>query len=109
MNNAVKGNTNPYFNSKYTDLNAVRETVIPILNKYDIMVLQTMVAIEGKNYIQTIYIVKIPYSYNTPHISKDKKYYKRYNFESVPMEEYEVRQLYERKSKSNLVISECRI
>lgn len=54
---------------------------------------------------QSIYIVKIPYSYNVPHISKDKRYYKRFNFESVFMEEYEVRQLYDRKSKSKLFIA----
>ena len=54
---------------------------------------------------QTIYIVKIPYSYDVPHINRDKKYYKRFNFESVPMEEYEVRQLYERKRKSKLLIA----
>ena len=54
---------------------------------------------------QTVYIVKIPYSYGTPHISIDKKYYRRFNFQSVPMEEYEVRQLYERKRQSKLCIA----
>jgi len=37
------------------------------------------------------YIVHIPQSYRAPHQAKDWRYYKRYNFESVPMEEYEVR------------------
>ena len=36
---------------------------------------------------QTIYIVKIPKSLDAPHLSKDKRFYKRFNFESVPMEE----------------------
>jgi predicted HTH transcriptional regulator len=54
---------------------------------------------------KSIYIVKIPFSYNAPHISKDNRYYKRYNFSSVPMEEYEVRQSYDRKSKTKLSIS----
>lgn len=40
---------------------------------------------------KTIYIVKIPRSDNAPHMSADKCYYKRYNFRSVKMEEYEVR------------------
>ena len=52
----------------------------------------------------TIYIVKIPRSLDTPHISKSKKFYKRFNFESIAMEEYEVRQLYGRKIKSKLII-----
>jgi hypothetical protein len=37
------------------------------------------------------YVVEIPQS-TTAHQAKDKRYYKRYNFESVPMEDYEVRQ-----------------
>lgn len=51
---------------------------------------------------KTIYIVQIPESTEAPHICKDKKFYKRYNFESVAMEEYEVRQLYGRRIKSKL-------
>lgn len=53
---------------------------------------------------QSIYIVKIPKSFNTPHMSKDRKFYRRYNFEAVPMEEYEIRELYNRKSHSKLLI-----
>ncbi|MFN8349444.1 MAG: ATP-binding protein [Spirosomataceae bacterium] len=45
---------------------------------------------------KTIYIVKIPKSLEAPHISKDQRFYKRFNFMSVPMEEYEIRQLYGR-------------
>ncbi|WP_316808075.1 ATP-binding protein [Pedobacter agri] len=51
---------------------------------------------------KSVYVVKIPYSYDAPHLSKDNRYYKRYNFMSVPMEEYEVRQSYGRKAKSEL-------
>lgn len=36
------------------------------------------------------YVVEIPQS-NTAHQALDKKYYKRYNFESVAMEDYEIR------------------
>jgi hypothetical protein len=43
---------------------------------------------------QTVYVVKIPRSDNAPHMNSDKKYYRRYNFQSVPMEEYEIRNLY---------------
>ncbi len=53
---------------------------------------------------KTIYIVKIPKSLDAPHISKDKRFYKRFNFESVSMEEFEVRQLYGRKVLSKLCI-----
>jgi hypothetical protein len=57
------------------------------------------------NINETIYVVQIPESYEAPHICKDKKFYKRYNFESVAMEEYEVRNLYGRKIKSKLMLS----
>lgn len=55
---------------------------------------------------KSIYVVKIPYSYDAPHLSKDNRYYKRYNFMSVPMEEYEIRQTYNRKEKTELIISD---
>lgn len=54
---------------------------------------------------KTMYVVQIPSSTEAPHICKDKKFYKRYNFSPVAMEEYEVRQLYGRKVKSMLALS----
>lgn len=54
MSNPKKGNTNPYFKSKYADLNSVREAVIPILNDNGISVLQPIVHLEGKNFVKTI-------------------------------------------------------
>ncbi len=59
---------------------------------------------------KTIYLVKIPKSKMAPHMSKDKRYYKRFNFESVMMEEYEVRALFMQKSTSELEIAswDCR-
>jgi hypothetical protein len=55
---------------------------------------------------QSIYVVKIPRSSSSPHINGDKKYYKRFNFQSVPMEEYEVRNSYLRYNESRVVFSE---
>ena len=37
------------------------------------------------------YVVSIPQSVRSPHQAFDKRFYKRFNFQSVPMEEYEVR------------------
>ena len=51
----------------------------------------------NNNVKQTIYIVKIPESIYAPHMMKDKRYYKRHNFECSPMEEYEVRDIFNRK------------
>jgi hypothetical protein len=47
------------------------------------------VPIGGSN-DQVVYVVEIPQSY-TAHQATDHKYYKRHNFESVPMEDYEIR------------------
>ena len=44
------------------------------------------------------YVVSIPQSIRAPHQASDKKFYKRFNFESVPMEEYEIRDLARRSS-----------
>jgi hypothetical protein len=56
------------------------------------------------NVHESVYVVKIPKSYDAPHLCKDKRFYKRFNFESVMMEEYEIRQLYGQKLKSILSI-----
>lgn len=48
------------------------------------------------NLEETVYLVKIPKSDDAPHMAKDKKYYKRFNFCSEPMEDYEVKDLFYR-------------
>lgn len=53
-----------------------------------------------------VYVVQIPESFNAPHLSSDNRFYKRYNFFSVPMEEYEIRHLYNRKGQTQLKICE---
>jgi len=50
------------------------------------------------------YVVYVPPSTRTPHQAIDKKFYKRFEFESVPMEEYEVRDLYRRRDTPDLRI-----
>lgn len=54
MGNALKDATNPFFKSKYADLNSIREASMPALNKHGITVLQPTVHQDGKNFIQTI-------------------------------------------------------
>ena len=54
MSNPKKGATNPFFKSKYADLNAIREAVIPILNANGISVLQPIIHLDGKNFVKTI-------------------------------------------------------
>jgi len=55
---------------------------------------------------KSIYVVDIPASSLAPHMTSDKKFYRRYNFESVQMEEFEIRNLYNRKEKTKLIIND---
>lgn len=50
------------------------------------------------------YAVYVPPSNRAPHQAYDKKFYKRYNFESVPMEEYEIRDVSRRDEVPDLNI-----
>lgn len=54
MSNPKKGATNPFFKSRYADLNSIREAVIPTLNENGITVLQPIVHVDGKNFVKTI-------------------------------------------------------
>jgi len=54
MSNAIKDANNPFFKSKYADLNAIREACMPALNKNGITLLQPTVNIDGRNYVETI-------------------------------------------------------
>lgn len=53
---------------------------------------------------RVIYAVHIPQSLRAPHMASDHVYYKRFNFHSVPMEEYEVRDVARRGESPDLVL-----
>ncbi len=46
---------------------------------------------------RSIYVVSIPKSFRGPHQAPSKHYYKRYNFRSAPMEDYEISDLRQRR------------
>ncbi|WP_294539944.1 ATP-binding protein [uncultured Rhodoblastus sp.] len=51
------------------------------------------------------FIIDIPQATSlAPHMAKDNKYYKRYNFQSIPMENYEVRDILRRSTTPHPVI-----
>jgi len=54
MGNAIKDSSNPFFKSKYADLNAIREACMPVLNKHGIVILQPIVHVDGKNFVKTM-------------------------------------------------------
>jgi hypothetical protein len=56
MGNAVKDSANPFFRSKYADINAIREAIMPSLLAEGITVLQPPAHVEGKNFIETVLV-----------------------------------------------------
>ena len=59
---------------------------------------------KDNNLKQSLYIVKIPRSSQAPHMAKDKRYYKRFNFMSEPMEDYEVKDVMYRHHSPKLTL-----
>ncbi len=51
----------------------------------------------------TAYVLEIPQS-NTAHQASDHRYYKRFNFQAVPMEDYEIRDIMFREQTPNIVL-----
>jgi len=51
---------------------------------------------------RVVYIVYIPESDRAPHMAEDHIFYRRYNFRSVPMKEYEVREAIRKSETPNL-------
>jgi len=65
-------------------------------------VIQIRLNRQGDN--QVAYVISVPQSNRAPHQASDKKFYKRYNFQSAPMEEYEIRDVARRFESPNLKI-----
>lgn len=61
-----------------------------------------VVDLTGERAGRVAYVIEIPQSMRAPHMSADHKYYKRHNFKSEPMEDYEVRDVALRGSAPRL-------
>lgn len=59
------------------------------------------------DFSKSIYIVKVPRSDKAPHMAKDHRYYKRNNVESIPMEDFDVKDVMNRIHNPKLGIIEC--
>ena len=51
-----KGATNPFFSSKYVEINSLLEAINPILNKHGVLLTQPLTTVDGKPAIQTMLI-----------------------------------------------------
>lgn len=54
---------------------------------------------------KVLYVVSIPQSNRAAHMASDYRFYKRFNFESVPLEEYEVRDISRRSETPDLCLT----
>jgi hypothetical protein len=54
MGTAIKDAKNPFFKSKYADLNSIREACMPSLQKHGISLLQPTIERNGHNYVETL-------------------------------------------------------
>ncbi len=83
-----------------------REWVEQIINairpRIDGIVIHSVNLSSGEN--DAVYIIEIPQS-NTAHQASDHRYYKRFNFQSVPMEDYEVRDVMFREQTPVIVLN----
>lgn len=83
-----------------------REWVEQIINairpRIDGIVIHSVNLSSSEN--DAVYIIEIPQS-NTAHQASDHRYYKRFNFQSVPMEDYEVRDVMFREQTPDIVLN----
>ncbi|MFN0100875.1 MAG: helix-turn-helix domain-containing protein [Bryobacteraceae bacterium] len=47
---------------------------------------------------RSAYVIEVPKAFRGPHQASDKRYYKRHNFSSVPMEDYEIADVRSRRN-----------
>ena len=59
------------------------------------------------DFSKSIYVVKVPRSDKAPHMAKDHRYYKRNNVESIPMEDFDVKDVMSRIHNPQLGIIAC--
>ncbi|MEH2420158.1 MAG: ATP-binding protein [Nostoc sp.] len=60
------------------------------------------IELKKSNSGRVIYVVSIPQSKRAPHMAEDHIFYKRFNYQSIPMEEYEVRDIGNRADAPDL-------
>jgi|SRR5581483_2400339 len=54
---------------------------------------------------RSAYVISIPKSVRGPHQAADKKFYKRHNFKSEPMEEYEINDVRNRRDRVSPIVT----
>jgi hypothetical protein len=89
----VKDQSNPFYKSKYVDINGLLEQLIPLLEKHGITVIQPIMVAEGKNSVATyVYdgdkriiesYIQLPDLQDPQKIGSAITYYRRYALQSL--------------------------
>jgi Putative DNA-binding domain len=80
----------------------VEQIIQAIRPRIDGIVIHSVNLSSGEN--DTAYVIEIPQS-NTAHQANDHRYYKRFNFQAVPMEDYEIRDVMFREQTPNITLN----
>lgn len=80
----------------------VEQIIQAIRPRIDGIIIHSINLHSGNN--DVAYIIEIPQS-NTAHQASDHRYYKRFNFQAVPMEDYEVRDVMFREQTPDIALS----
>ena len=94
-----KDSTNPYYKSKYADINSLLETVKPLLNEIGLTVIQPLEVRDGKNVLATKVMdgsevliesaIIIPDNPDPQKIGSAITYYRRYSLQALLLLEAE--------------------
>ena len=90
----TKDSTNPHFKSSYFDINSLLGVIRPIINKFNILLYQPIVEIEGISVLRTSFVdvesgeslisdIRLPVSDNPQKIGGAITYYRRYALQSM--------------------------
>jgi hypothetical protein len=80
----------------------VEQIIQAIRPRIDGIVIHSVNLSSGEN--DVAFVIEIPQS-NTAHQASDNRYYKRFNFQAVPMEDYEIRDVMFREQTPNIALN----
>jgi hypothetical protein len=80
----------------------VEQIIQAIRPRIDGILIHSVNLSSGEN--DVAYVIEIPQSH-TAHQASDHRYYKRFNFQAVPMEDYEIRDVMFREQTPNIVLN----
>lgn len=90
----TKDSENPFFKSKYFDINAIIENIKPIIDKMGIVITQPLTVVEGKNVLKTLVCdnngdilaessIVIPEATDPQKMGSIITYFRRYSLQSL--------------------------